>query len=89
MYGYAGRVLRVDLTRGIITREPTPEAVVRDYLGARGLGAFLLWTEVPKGTDPLGPENKLFLSTGPLSGTLFPGAGKMDFANIPPMLAPA
>jgi len=85
MYGYAGRVLRVDLTRGIITREPTPEAVVRDYLGARGMGAYLLWTEVPKRTDPLGPGNKLFLSTGPLSGTLFPGAGKMDFTTKSPL----
>ena len=85
MYGYAGRVLRVDLTRGTISKEPTPEAVVRDYLGARGLGAYLIWTEVPRDSDPLGPDNKLFISTGPLSGSLFPGAGKMDWATKAPL----
>ncbi len=85
MYGYGGRILRVDLTHGTITKEPTPEEVVRDYLGGRGLGAYLLWSEVPRGADPLGPDNKLFISTGPLSGTLFPGAGKMDFATKSPL----
>ena len=85
MYGYAGQILRVNLTGGAITREPTPEKIVRDYLGARGLGAYLLWTEVPQGADPLGPDNKLFISTGPLSGTLFPGAGKMDFSTKSPL----
>ena len=85
MYGYAGRILRVNLTEGIITTEPTPEKVVRDFLGGRGLGAYLLWTEVPAGIDPLGPENKLFISPGPLSGTLFPGAGKMDFTTRSPL----
>jgi len=85
LYGYAGQILRVDLTRGVITKEPTPERVMRNFLGARGLGAYLLWTEVPHGADPLGPQNKLFISPGPLSGTLFPGAGKMDFTTKSPL----
>jgi aldehyde:ferredoxin oxidoreductase len=85
LYGYAGQILRVNLTDGVVTKEPTPEAVIRGYLGARGLGAYLLWTEAPRGADPLGPDNKLFISTGPLSGTLFPGAGKMDFTTKSPL----
>ncbi len=85
MNGYGGHILRVNLSDGTITKEPTPEKVVRDYLGGRGLGAYLLWTEVPKGADPLGPDNKLIISSGPLSGTLFPGAGKMDFATKSPL----
>ncbi|HIQ06485.1 MAG TPA: aldehyde ferredoxin oxidoreductase, partial [Anaerolineae bacterium] len=76
---------RVNLTDGTTTKEPTPADVVRDYLGGRGLGVYLLYTEVPRGADPLGPENKLFISTGPLSGTLFPGAGKMDFTTKSPL----
>jgi aldehyde:ferredoxin oxidoreductase len=85
MDGYAGRILRVNLTEGTITTEPTPEKVLQEFLGGRGLGAYLLWTEVPAGIDPLGPENKLFISPGPLSGTLFPGAGKMDFTTRSPL----
>jgi len=83
--GYAGRILRVNLSDGTITTERTPRDVMRDFLGGRGLGAYLLWTEVPAGADPLGPENKLFISPGPLSGTLFPGAGKMDFTTRSPL----
>ncbi len=85
MDGYGGRILRVDLSKGEISTEPTAEEVVRDWLGGRGLGAYLLWTEVPAGVEPLGPENKLFISPGPLSGTLFPGAGKMDFTTRSPL----
>jgi aldehyde:ferredoxin oxidoreductase len=85
MNGYAGQILRVNLGTGVITTEPTPEDVMRDFLGGRGLGAFLLWSETTPGADPLGPENKLFISPGPLSGTLFPGAGKMDFTTRSPL----
>ncbi len=85
MYGYGGNILRVNLTDGTMAKEPTAPDVVRDYLGGRGLGAYLLYTEVPRGADPLGPENKLFISTGPLSGTMFPGAGKMDFTTKSPL----
>jgi len=84
LYGYAGHILRVDLTSGTVSSEPTPEAVTHDFLGGRGLGAYLLWTEVPRGADPLGPDNKLFISTGPLSGTFFPGSGKLDVTTKSP-----
>jgi len=79
MNGYGGNILRVNLTTGKIIKEPTPPEVVRDYIGGRGLGAYFLFKEVPKGADPLGPENKLIISSGPLSGLMIPGAGKCDF----------
>ncbi len=79
MNGYAGKILRVNLTTGEIHKEPFPENVARDLLGGRGLGIYILWNEVPPGADPLGPENKLIASSGLLSGLLVPGAGKMDW----------
>ncbi|MGC8873440.1 MAG: aldehyde ferredoxin oxidoreductase family protein [Chloroflexia bacterium] len=85
MNGYAGTILRVNLTTGEIRKEPLDEKVARDFLGGRGFGIYTLWTEVPKGADPLGPENKLIASTGPLSGLLVPGAGKMDWACKSPL----
>ncbi|MGQ9585134.1 MAG: aldehyde ferredoxin oxidoreductase family protein [Anaerolineae bacterium] len=85
MYGYGGTILRVNLTTGKISRFPTPENLARDYLGGRGFGIYYLHTEVPKGADPLGPENKLIASSGPLSGTLVPGAGKMDWTCKSPL----
>ncbi len=85
LYGYGGHILRVNLTTGKISKEPTPPEVARDYIGGRGFGAYFLYKEVPKGADPLGPENKLIISSGPISGTLIVGAGKMDFTTKSPL----
>ncbi len=85
MNGYGGNILRVDLTNGKWTKEPTPPEMARDWLGGRGFGAYLLYKEVPKGADPLGPENKLFISTGPFAGLLIPGGGKCDWTTKSPL----
>ncbi len=85
MNGYGGSILRVNLTTGKISKEPTPPDVVRDFIGGRGFGAYFLFKEVPKGADPLGPENKLIISSGPFSGLMIPGAGKCDFATKSPL----
>jgi aldehyde:ferredoxin oxidoreductase len=85
MNGYGGMILRVNLTTGAITRQPTPPELARDYIGGRGFGAYLLYTEVPAHADPLGPENKLIISTGPFSGLMIPGAGKCDFTTKSPL----
>ena len=85
MNGYGGHILRVNLSTGKITKSPTPEELARDYVGGRGFGAYFLYKEVPKGADPLGPDNKLIASSGPLSGLMIPGAGKCDFACKSPL----
>lgn len=85
MKGYPGTILRVNLTTGQISKEPTPAEMARDYIGGRGFGAYLLFKEVPKGADPFGPENKLIVSTGPFSGMLIPGGGKCDFTTKSPL----
>jgi aldehyde:ferredoxin oxidoreductase len=85
MNGYGGNILRVNLTTGKITKEPTPLDMVRDFIGGRGFGACLLYKEVPKRADPLGPENKLIISSGPFSGLMIPGAGKCDFTTKSPL----
>ncbi|MGQ9832598.1 MAG: aldehyde ferredoxin oxidoreductase family protein [Candidatus Villigracilaceae bacterium] len=85
MNGYGGHILRVNLTTGQVKKEPTPPEVARDYLGGRGFGIYFLLTEVPKGADPLGPENKLIISSGPLSGLLVAGGGKCDWTCKAPL----
>lgn len=72
MYGWCGRILRVDLTRGRITTEALDPGIARDWLGGRGFGIHYLRREVPPTGDPLGPENKVVLATGPLTGTAAP-----------------
>ncbi len=85
MNGYGGSILRVDLTQGKITRQATPASLAREYIGGRGFGIYFLTKEVPVHADPLGPENKLIISTGPLSGMLIPGGGKCDWTTKSPL----
>lgn len=85
MNGYGGSILRVNLTTGTVAKEPTPAEVARDFIGGRGFGIYFLLKEVPKGADPLGPENKLIISSGPISGMLVPGGGKCDWTTKAPL----
>ncbi|MEM3906444.1 MAG: aldehyde ferredoxin oxidoreductase family protein [Nitrososphaerota archaeon] len=71
-YGYAGNVLRVDLTKRKASVEPLKRDVIRNYLGGTGYAAWVMWNELEAGIDPLSPENLLIIATGPLTGTLFP-----------------
>ena len=59
LYGYAGKVLHVDLTSGSLTVEEPPEAFYRTYLGGSAVGVYYLLRNTPPGADPLGPENTL------------------------------
>ena len=85
MNGYGGSILRVDLAKGTYEKTPTPDALIRDFVGGRGFGAYFLYKEVPAKADPLGPENKVIISCGPLSGLMIPGAGKMDWTTKSPL----
>ena len=71
--GYAGKILRVDLTNEQITEEVLSEAELKKWVGGSGFGAKYLYDEVPPGVQWDSPENRLIVSSGPLSGTRMPG----------------
>lgn len=67
--GFMGQLLNVDLTGGRMSAEALDESLCRNFVGGYGLGARLLYDRIPKGADPLGPQNVLGFMTGPLTGT--------------------
>jgi len=75
LYGYAGKLLRINLSEGKVSVEKTVPEVLRNFLGGVGYGAKLFYDEVPPHIDALGSENKLIFTTGPLTGTKSPGSG--------------
>ena len=74
-HGYAGAILRVDLTSGRIWGEPIDDNYGRMYLGGVGIGAKVLYEEVPPEVGWDHPDNRLVLGTGPLAGTPVWGTG--------------
>jgi aldehyde:ferredoxin oxidoreductase len=76
LYGFHGRILRVNLTDGQITVETPDEVFYRRYLGGAGFVAYYLLREVPPGTGPLDPGNRLVFASGPLTGAPLAGSGR-------------
>jgi aldehyde:ferredoxin oxidoreductase len=85
LYSFMGKIVRVNLSEGKISEEEIPEDWARKFLGGIGIGTKYLYEEVPKGADPLGPENKLIFMSGPLTGTISPSAGRYDVVCKSPM----
>ncbi len=74
--GWTKKILRVDLSNGSIKTEPLNMEWARDYLGQRGLATKYFVEEVDPKVDPLSPENKLIMTTGPLTGTAASTGGR-------------
>ncbi len=69
-YGYAGRILKVDLSDGVLKHLDT-DVYADKFLGGRGIAAKIYWDMVPPQARAFDPENFLIFSTGPVAG--FPG----------------
>ena len=83
--GWQGKVLSVQLSTGEIGEvTPTPQEY-RNFIGGVGLAAELLYNRIPAGADPLGPENVVGIFTGPITGTHFPGAGRVSVCALSPL----
>ncbi|MBF8267040.1 MAG: aldehyde:ferredoxin oxidoreductase [Dehalococcoidia bacterium] len=85
MNGYAGKFLRVDLTREKLTDEVFDEATLRAYVGGTGIGAKVLYDEVPPGVAWNDPENRVILASGPLGGSTIPGSGSYTVTTKGPL----
>lgn len=79
--GYAGKLLRVDLTRREVTFQDTWD-YLPDWYGGRALAARIAWDEIPPGTGAFSPENRLMILTGPLTGTAAPFSGRTTVCGI-------
>jgi len=85
MNGWTGKILRVNLTNAKVSVEDLPLEVAKDYMGARGIGAKYLFDEVDPKVDALSPKNKLFMVTGPLTGTAAPGGSRYMVVTKSPL----
>lgn len=85
MFGHSGRYLRVDLSSGEIAPVEYDDAFARKYLGGNGFAVKLIHDHVHSDADPLGPENALVLSVGPLTDTPVWGTSRGHVASISPL----
>lgn len=85
MYGYKGKILRVNLKEKTTKVEELDLEKAKKYIGGRGLGTKILSEEIDPNVDPLSPENKLIIITGPLTGTPTPTGGRYMVVTKSPL----
>jgi Aldehyde:ferredoxin oxidoreductase len=85
MYGYNGKVLRINLTNKTFAVEELKIDQAKKFLGARGLGVKTLFDEVDPKVDPLSPDNKFIIAAGPLTGAPVPTSGRFMVVTKSPL----
>ena len=83
--GYAGRYLRVDLKEGRCSDFTINDSILRQFIGGSALGAKFYFDGFPLTADPLSPENPLFVMTGPMVGSGFPGTSRFAVCAKSPL----
>jgi len=83
--GYAGRILRVNLSANEISYERLDEKIAYNFIGGRGYAAWVLYNELGPKTDPLKEENEIIFMAGPFTGTDVPGSGRISISSKSPL----
>ena len=79
--GYAGKILRVDLSKGEVSTEDT-EKYAQEWIGGRAINSKIMFDEIEPGTKWSDPENLLLFGMGPLVGTMAPAASRVSIDTI-------
>jgi aldehyde:ferredoxin oxidoreductase len=74
MFGFYNKVLEIDMNKRSFTINPIPEEILRGTLGGKGLATHLLVQHNPPQVDPLSPDNRLIIATGPVTDTAIWGS---------------
>ncbi|WP_353893947.1 aldehyde ferredoxin oxidoreductase family protein [Proteinivorax hydrogeniformans] len=85
MYGYNGKILRVNLKEKSFKVEDLNLDMAKKYIGGRGLGTKILTDEVDANVEPLSSENKFIVVAGPLTGTPTPTGGRYMVVTKSPL----
>ncbi|MCS7125403.1 MAG: aldehyde ferredoxin oxidoreductase family protein [Aigarchaeota archaeon] len=85
LYGYNGKIIRINLSKKKTVIEEVPRPWLMKYLGGRGLAARYYYEEVGPEIQPFSPENKLFIMTGPLTGAKVWGSSKAHIVTKSPL----
>ncbi|MFC1893755.1 aldehyde ferredoxin oxidoreductase N-terminal domain-containing protein [Chloroflexota bacterium] len=86
-YGYAGKILYVDLTSGDIDKRQLDTEVAQKYLGGWGINYRLEYDLLQPDTDPLSADNPIIIGVGTLCGTLAPASSKCTMTTKLPVCA--
>ena len=84
MKGFHNSLLRVDLTNGRFLERELEDSYLKN-LGGKGLAVKLMHELIDPEVDPLSPQNKLIVGTGPATDTKLFGSGRHGIYTKSPL----
>ncbi|MGL4606654.1 MAG: aldehyde ferredoxin oxidoreductase family protein [Eubacteriaceae bacterium] len=85
MYAYTGKIALINLTNRRIVPYPFSTADRLKYIGGKGIAARILYDLIDESIDPLGEDNVIVVSTGPMTGTGAPSSSRFNISTISPL----
>ena len=88
--GWVGKILKINLSNGIISKEDTEYYEPEKFIGGRGLTAKIFWDNIDAKThlmlrdNPWAPESLIAIASGPATGTLAPTSGRVQLGGVAP-----
>ena len=79
-----GPLLTIDLTERTASTTAIDDRLA-EFVGGRGLNTSLAYDRIPFDADPLGPENRLYFSTGPMQYSTTSYTGRMAATGLSPL----
>lgn len=76
IYGYAGKILHIDLSNQECRSEKITEEFCELYIGGAGITGYYMLNEMPAMTNPFDSKSCICIATGPLVGTYMPSSTK-------------
>ncbi len=83
--GYCGKILRANLTEKTTRIEVVTREMALGYIGGRGFASRMIYDDLKPGAAPLGPENNIYILTGPINGTAVPYSSRFVVATKSPL----
>lgn len=84
-YGWAGKILEINLSTKTIVPQPLSREMAGGYLGQAGINAKFLYDYTTREMDPLAPAAPLIFGVGPLGGTMAPCSGRFTVTFKSPL----
>lgn len=82
--GYMGKVIEINLSDKKISDYPWSDKERRLFIGGKIMAAKILYDNFAGKEKPLGEENIIVISTGPLTGTGAPSAARFNISALSP-----
>jgi aldehyde:ferredoxin oxidoreductase len=85
LFGYAGKILHLNLSENRLQKMPLERSLTKEFLGGSGFATKFFIDLMDPHVEPLSPKNVIAIMTGPLTGTMAPMNGRHIIVSKSPL----